>query len=54
MAKAKRHARKRVVLVGTEGASERAFVGFLQRCCNEAAVPTHLRAWLGEGGGLDR
>ena len=50
MAKARRHARKRVVLIGTEGASERAFVGFLQRCCNKAAVPTHLRAWLGKGG----
>lgn len=50
MAKGRRYARKRVVLVGTEGASERGFVGFLQRCCNEEAVPTHLRAWLGKGG----
>lgn len=50
MANARRHARKRVVLVGTEGASERAFVGFLQRCCDDAAVPVHLKTWLGQGG----
>ena len=41
---------KRVILIGTEGHSERAFVAFLQRCCSDAGVNVHLRPWVGSGG----
>ena len=43
-------ARRRVVFVGGEGRSERAFVGFLQQCCTESELNVHLRSWEGSGG----
>lgn len=43
-------ARRRVVFVGGEGPSERAFVRFLQQCCTEVSLDVHLRSWEGSGG----
>lgn len=43
-------ARRRVVFVGGEGPSERAFARFLQQCCTDAALNVHLRSWEGSGG----
>ena len=42
---------RRVICIGTEGRSERAFVRFLQRCCEEAGLHVHLRVKSGRGGG---
>ena len=42
---------RRVIFIGTEGRSERAFVQFLQRCCDEAGLRMHLRVKSGSGGG---
>ena len=42
---------RRVIFIGTEGRSERAFVRFLQRCCDEAGLRMHLRVKSGSGGG---
>lgn len=42
---------RRVIFIGTEGRSERAFVQFLQRCCDEAGLRVHLHVKSGSGGG---
>ena len=39
-----------MVFVGGEGPSERAFLRFLQQCCNEAELNVHLKSWEGSGG----
>ncbi len=45
-----RFRRRRAILVGTEGTSERAFVRFVQHCCDEANLDVHLKVWPGNGG----
>ena len=42
--------RRRVVFVGGEGPSEKAFARFLQQCCTEVTLDVHLRSWEGSGG----
>lgn len=42
---------RRVIFVGTEGRSDRPFVQFLQRCCDEAGRHVHVRVKPGSGGG---
>lgn len=42
---------RQVIFIGTEGRSERAFVQFLQRCCEEAELRVHLPVKSGSGGG---
>ena len=42
---------RRVIFIGTEGRSERAFVRFLRRCCDEAGPHVHLHVKSGSGGG---
>ena len=41
---------RRAIFVGAEGDSERAFAGFLQRCCDEAGLHVHLDIRPGTGG----
>lgn len=41
---------RRIVFVGVEGESERAFVRFLARCCEEAGLHLHLDVRPGNGG----
>ena len=45
-----RFRRRQAILVGTEGPSERAFVRFVQHCCDESKLEVHLKVWLGNGG----
>ena len=42
---------RRVIFIGTEGRSERAFVQFLRHYCDEAGPRVHLRVKSGSGGG---
>ena len=42
--------RKRVIFIGVEGESDRAFVQFLQRCCDGEGHRLHLRIKPGSGG----
>ena len=42
--------RRRVIFIGVEGESDRAFVQFLQRCCEEEGRHLHLLAKPGNGG----
>ena len=41
---------RRVVFVGVEGKSERAFAQFLQRCCEEQGLHLHLNIKLTHAG----
>ena len=41
---------RRVIFIGVEGESDRAFVQFLQRCCEEEGRHLHLLTNLGNGG----
>ena len=41
---------KRVIFVGCEGDSERAFVVLVQRYCDDAGHNVHLKTWVGGGG----
>jgi len=41
---------RRVVFVGVEGKSERAFARFLAHCCEEAGLHLHLDVRPGNGG----
>ena len=41
---------RRVILIGVEGESERAFAQFLQRCCDQAGLHLHLNIRLTRGG----
>lgn len=50
MPRRKRTPPRRTIFVGTEGDSERAFVKFLQRCCDEAGLHVHLYVSPGDGG----
>ena len=43
-------ARRRVIFVGVEGKSDRAFVQFLRRCCDEKRLHLHLDVKPGNGG----
>ena len=45
-----RFERRRVIFIGIEGASDRAFVRFLQNCCDEQGLHLHLNVGLGYGG----
>ena len=42
--------RRRVIFIGVEGTSDRAFVRFLQNCCDEKGLHLHLNVGLGYGG----
>ena len=42
--------RRRVIFIGVEGESDRAFVQFLQRCCDREGRHLHLLAKPGNGG----
>ena len=42
--------RRRVIFIGVEGVSDRAFVRFLQNCCDEQGLHLHLNVGLGYGG----
>ena len=41
---------KRVIFIGCEGDSERAFAVLLQRYCTDAGHDVHLKTWVGGGG----
>ncbi len=41
---------RRVIFIGVEGTSDRAFVTFLQNCCDEKGLHLHLNVGLGYGG----
>ena len=41
---------RRVIFIGVEGESDRAFVQFLQRCCDREGCHLHLLAKPGNGG----
>ena len=41
---------RRVIFIGVEGTSDRAFVRFLQICCDEKGLHLHLNVGLGNGG----
>ena len=41
---------RRVIFIGVEGESDRAFVQFLQRCCDREGRHLHLLAKSGNGG----
>ncbi|MCY3872342.1 MAG: hypothetical protein OXG87_22585 [Gemmatimonadetes bacterium] len=41
---------RRVIFIGVEGVSDRAFVTFLQNCCDEKGLHLHLNVGLGHGG----
>ena len=41
---------RRVIFIGVEGESDRAFVQFLQRCCDGEGRRLHLRMKPGSGG----
>ena len=41
---------RRVIFIGVEGKSERAFARFLARCCEEAGLHLHLDVKSGSGG----
>ena len=41
---------RRVIFIGVEGPSDRAFVRFLQICCDEKGLHLHLNVRLGNGG----
>ena len=42
--------RRRVIFIGVEGPSDRAFVRFLQNCCDEKGLHLHLDAKPADGG----
>ena len=42
--------RRRVIFIGVEGTSDRAFVRFLHDCCDEKGLHLHLNVGLGYGG----
>lgn len=42
--------RRRPIFVGVEGKSERAFVRFLQHCCDRSDLHIHLACFVGTGG----
>ena len=42
--------RKRVIFIGVEGVSDRAFAQFLQRCCDGEGHRLHLLVKPGSGG----
>ena len=42
--------RRRVIFIGVEGVSDRAFVRFLQNCCNEKGLHLHLNTKPADGG----
>ena len=41
---------RRVIFIGVEGKSDRAFAQFLQRCCDQAGLHLHLAIKTGHGG----
>ena len=41
---------RRVIFIGVEGTSDRAFITFLQNCCDEKGLHLHLNVGLGYGG----
>lgn len=41
---------KRVIFIGVEGKSDRAFAQFLQRCCDEECLHLHVDIKTGHGG----
>lgn len=41
---------RRVIFIGVEGKSDRAFARFLQRCCDQAGLHLHLAIKTGHGG----
>ena len=41
---------RRVIFIGVEGVSDRAFVTFLQNCCNEKGLHLHLNTKPADGG----
>ena len=41
---------RRVIFIGVEGESERAFVRFLQRCCEDEGLRLHLDVKVARGG----
>ena len=41
---------RRVIFIGVEGVSDRAFVRFLQNCCDEKALHLHLNTKPADGG----
>ena len=42
--------RRRVIFIGVEGTSDRAFVTFLQNCCDEEGLHLHLNTKPADGG----
>ena len=42
--------RRRVIFIGVEGTSDRAFVRFLQNCCDEKGLHLHLDTKSADGG----
>ncbi len=42
--------RRRVIFIGVEGVSDRAFVTFLQNCCDEKGLHLHLNTKPADGG----
>ena len=42
--------RRRVIFIGVEGTSDRAFVRFLQNCCDEKGLHLHLNTKPADGG----
>ena len=42
--------RRKVIFIGVEGTSDRAFVRFLQICCDEKGLHLHLNVMVGNGG----
>ena len=42
--------RRRVIFIGIEGVSDRAFVTFLQNCCDEKGLHLHLNTKPADGG----
>ena len=41
---------RRVIFIGVEGKNDRAFVQFLQRCCDKEGLYLHLKIATGHGG----
>ena len=42
--------RRKVIFIGVEGTSDRAFVRFLQNCCDEQGLHLHLDSKAADGG----